>query len=95
MSQDILLPQTDFTGEKTLCLVGELTKEEIFFFGEDREISEKREYFSVLSRIISEEKQLVGIYADEFCWECVFDEFEEGVMANYWKDKFQRVCQLK
>ncbi len=49
MSKDILLPQTDFTGEKTLCLVGELTNEEIFFFEEDREISEKREYFSIIS----------------------------------------------
>jgi len=97
MSQDILLPLPEFIEEGRLCLVGKLTNEESGFLESDKEISEKRNFFSILIVSVENKKDtnLVGIYADEFYWECIFDEFEKGVMINHWEGRFQRICQLK
>ena len=76
--------------DRTLCLVGKLSNVDVDLFEGDISISEKQIYFSFDSMDISNGEQLVGIYADPEHWECVFDEFEGGVMGNSWMDKFKK-----
>ena len=77
-------------GDMTLCLIGELSVDEMNSLEEDKLISEKQIFFFFDNIYISQKKMLVGVYANPEHWECIFDEFTDGVMSNTWSNKFQK-----
>lgn len=77
--------------ERTLCLFGKLSDNEVEMLIEDSKISEKQMHFSFEMINISEEAQLVGVYTELEHRECVFEEFETGVMGDAWRNKFQKI----
>ena len=52
-------------------------------------------YFSFETVNISEGERLIGVYTELEHRECVFEEFETGVMGNAWTNKFQKFRETK